>query len=104
MACCWATSRTPAINAVNNEVLGQGGVESGAVGALFGSVSKLKSPVVQSEMGWDRVGLSLGSVRSVYLGMLHPRVRASVPVYWMPATASTMRRQSMKNVCPGSKV
>ena len=37
VVCCWATSRTPAINAVNNEVLGQGGVESVAIGALFGS-------------------------------------------------------------------
>ena len=29
------------------------------------------------------VGLSLGAVRSVYLGALHPAVRASVPVCWM---------------------
>ena len=37
MVCCWATSQTPAINAVNNEVFGQGGAEFGAVGAPFGS-------------------------------------------------------------------
>ena len=29
------------------------------------------------------IGLSLGAVRSVFLGATHPRVRASVPVCWM---------------------
>ena len=42
------------------------------------------------------MGLSLGSVRSVYLGAIHPKVRASVPVCWM-ASYQGMVRNNVRN-------
>ncbi|HXK59877.1 MAG TPA: alpha/beta hydrolase family protein [Acidobacteriota bacterium] len=42
------------------------------------------------------IGLSLGSVRSIYLGALHPAVRASVPVCWM-AEYQGMARNHVRN-------
>ncbi|MFB3906069.1 MAG: dienelactone hydrolase family protein [Acidobacteriota bacterium] len=42
------------------------------------------------------VGLSLGSVRSIYLGALHPAVRASVAVCWM-AEYQGMARNHVRN-------
>jgi hypothetical protein len=37
------------------------------------------------------VGLSLGSVRSIFLGALHPKVRASVAVCWMAEYPALLR-------------
>lgn len=42
------------------------------------------------------IGLSLGSVRSIFLGALHPAVRASVAVCWM-AEYSQMLRNNVRN-------
>ena len=42
------------------------------------------------------VGLSVGAVRSVFLGALHPAVRASVPVCWM-AEYQPMVRNNIRN-------
>jgi len=42
------------------------------------------------------VGLSLGSVRSIYLGALHPAIRASVAVCWM-AEYQGMARNNVRN-------
>lgn len=42
------------------------------------------------------VGLSLGSVRSIFLGALHPAVRASVAVCWM-AEYQPMARNHVRN-------
>lgn len=41
-------------------------------------------------------GLSLGSVRTIYLGALHPKVRASVAVCWM-AEYQGMARNNVRN-------
>lgn len=41
-------------------------------------------------------GLSLGSVRSIFLGAIHPRVRASVAVCWM-AEYQPMVRNNVRN-------
>jgi len=41
-------------------------------------------------------GLSLGSVRSIFLGAIHPRVRASVAVCWM-AEYQPMARNNVRN-------
>jgi dienelactone hydrolase len=51
------------------------------------------------EVDADRVGcvgLSLGSVRSIFLGALHPKVRASVAVCWM-AAYQQMTRNNVRN-------
>jgi len=42
------------------------------------------------------IGLSLGSVRSIYLGALHPAVRASIAVCWM-AEYQGMARNNVRN-------
>ena len=42
------------------------------------------------------IGLSLGSVRSIYLGALHPAIRASVAVCWM-AEYQGMARNHVRN-------
>jgi dienelactone hydrolase len=51
------------------------------------------------EVDADRVGcmgLSLGSVRTIFLGALHPKVRASVAVCWM-AEYQGMARNNVRN-------
>lgn len=55
--------------------------------------------LTRPEVDPERVGccgLSLGSVRSIFLGAIHPRVRASVAVCWM-AEYQPMVRNNVRN-------